>query len=93
MLREEYSLNPCQFGFEEGVGTEVAIMHTVASIQAGLHLGAILELKGAYERVPRDKLIALLQQKLSSELATQITCMLGPMVVANVGDDRRSPPQ
>ena len=48
---------------------------------------AILDLKGAYDRVPRDKLIQLLQMKLPQHLASQVIAFIGPLQAKCVEDE------
>lgn len=91
-LREKYKPSSSQFGFQQGIGTEAAIVKTGEHIGKGLAFSAFLDLKAAYDKATRDKIITTLQLRLQSNLAAQIIAMIGPLEVQAIGDDRNNPP-
>ncbi len=55
-------------------------------LQGGFHYAAILDLKAAYDRVPRDKLIVLLKRRLPNNLFRQVVPFLLTTWTRAVGD-------
>lgn len=76
-IRRELSLHPRQWGFRKNIGTEHAIAHLDARRRAGFNYLAVLDLKGAYDRAPRDRIVAIAKHRLSPDLAGIITAVLG----------------
>lgn len=90
-VRKEYQFNKSQFGFQHGIGTEAAITHTMKALKDGYEYAAVLDLKAAYDRVPRDKLSDLLRARLPSNLHKQIVYFLGPSEARATGDNQDLP--
>ena len=64
-IRRPYKFYRSKYGFQHGIGTEAAILKAV-DLQNNCHkFSVILDLKSAYDRVLRDKLINILRAKLS----------------------------
>ena len=85
-LRSVYRFNDLQLGFQPGKSTELGIVRVTEAIRQGKKYVAILDLKAAYDTVPRDKLIKIIQQRLPGNLAKMIGYMLQPNIFETVGD-------
>ena len=85
-IRKEYRLQPAQLGFQRGKGTEKAILRSKASMRKGALRIAVLDLKAAYDSVPRGALMHLVRKALSPDLANMVHLFLAPGKVAAVGD-------
>lgn len=70
-----------QWGFRKGCGTECAVAFAVNSIRRRLPLVVLLDLKKAYDMVPRVKLHQTLESRLPSNLANSVRPLLGPMLL------------
>ena len=86
MIREEYTFHPTQLGFREKAGTETAILRHAAGTENGFKYTAVLDLKGAYPSVPRDKLMETVKTKLSARTASMIALELQPQEIFTKGD-------
>lgn len=87
-VRKEYKFHPSQLGFRPKTGTETAIIRHIA--QGGhMPITAILDLKGAYDNIPRDKLMKVLEQKLQRTTRAMIKMALGPSVIQTKGDESK----
>ena len=85
-LRSVYQFNDLQLGFQPGKSTELGIVRVTEAIRQGKQYVAILDLKAAYDTVPRDKLIKIVQDRLPGNLAKMIGYMLQPNIFETVGD-------
>lgn len=85
MVTKQYQFHHNQWGFQANVGTDLAILHTSAMVQQGLNNIAVLDLKSAYDTVPRGKLAAICNQRLGSSLTAMILPLLSPMTVRTKG--------
>lgn len=54
-IREEYKFNEAELDLQTGAGTETSIMRHISNTLA-VPLTAILDLKSAYDQVPRQRL-------------------------------------
>ena len=86
LIRAEYEFHLTQLGFRERTGTETAILRHAASTADGFKYTAILDLKSAYDSVPREKLMQKVRHKLSSHTASMIALELQPMTIVTKGD-------
>ena len=86
MIRTEYTFHPTQLGFREKAGTETALIRHAASTSKGFKYTAVLDLKGAYPSVPRDKLMEKVNSKLSPQTAAMIALELQPETITTKGD-------
>ena len=86
LIREEYTFHPTQLGFREKAGTETALLRHVASNADGFKYTAILDLKGAYPSVSRDKLMEKVNARLSPRTAAMVALELQPETVLTKGD-------
>ena len=85
-IQEQYEFHPTQLGFREHTGTETAIVRHAYNYTQGLKYTAVLDLKSAYDRVPRDILMARVRQKLPRQTADMIALELQPMTIVTKGD-------
>lgn len=86
VVRRQYEFHRYQLGFRPGHGTELALLRCSRSISIGNVVAEVLDLKAAYDRVPRDKLLTLLDTRLPEATAHQIRHLLEPIEVQTVGD-------
>ena len=70
-----------QLGFQRKLGTEMEIVQTIATIKRGNTWAAVLDLKAAYDSVPRDKLIHMCAKNLPSNMVAMITHLVQPLTV------------
>ncbi|PXF39596.1 RNA-directed DNA polymerase from mobile element jockey [Gracilariopsis chorda] len=73
-----YKFHPNQWGFQRRVGTDSAILHANDMLLHGKDQVAILDLKRAYDMVPRAKLVELCRHRLGSSLTAMIAPLLAP---------------
>ena len=86
-IRRVHFFHPAQLGFQNGKGTEAAILRK-NSMRLGKLCMAVLDLKAAYHSVPRDKLMELVSAALSKELANMVYLTLEPGTVSTVFDEK-----
>ena len=75
-----------QLGFQRKLGTEMEIVQTIATMKRGNTWAAELDLKAAYDSVPRDKLIHMCAKKLLPNMVAMITHLVQPLTVKTSGD-------
>ena len=63
-VRRLYKFHSSQYGFQRGIGTDAAILRATDLMEEEFKYCAILDLKSAYDKVPRDKLAELLSEML-----------------------------
>ena len=82
--------HPAQVGFRAETSTETAIMRTSQLRGMGMTYTAILDLRKAYDMVPRDKLMRIVEERLPAQLAKQVAYLLQPMRIRSrdMVDDR-----
>ena len=85
-IQEQYEFHPTQLGFREHTGTETAIVRHAHNYLQGLKYTAVLDLKSAYDRVPREILMARVREKLPKQTADMIALELQPMTIVTKGD-------
>ena len=86
LIQEQYTFHPTQLGFRPHTGTETAIVRHAANAQDGFVYTAVLDLKSAYDSVPRDLLMKRVRGKLPSTTADMIALELQPMCITTKGD-------
>lgn len=77
-IRRASTFHYHQWGFRKQTGTEHAIAHLKSQRQKGLTYIAVLDLKSAYDRASRQKLLNILQERLPLELVGMCTAILAP---------------
>lgn len=70
-----------QWVFQEGTSTECAIAYAVNKMRQNLPFAALLDLKKAYDCVPRARLQQMLDKRLPSLLSTMLRPLLWPMTI------------
>lgn len=85
LISSEYRNNENQLGFQRITGTETAILR---HLYLGQKLGytAVLDLKSAYDTVPRDRLVNETQRVLKANTCSMVTAVLQPMQISTVND-------
>lgn len=86
MISREYKFKEQQLGFQEGVGTGTAIIRHIGNCET-MEATAILDLKSAYDSVPRKKLWAVLKRKLKMEVVDMVSLALQPEIIRTQGDE------
>ena len=89
-IRSQYRNHWTQLGFQEHTGTETAIIRHVSNSAEGLKFSAVLDLKSAYNIVPRDKLMETVRKKLPERTAAMIALLLQPENISCKGDTGKS---
>lgn len=84
-IRREYRFHQTQLGFQPETGTETAIVRHIDKGRR-LPIAAVLDLKGAYDNIPRDKLVTVLEQRLTDTTAAMVTTTLRPGRIRTKGD-------
>lgn len=79
-----------QWGFRKNMGTEHAIAHLSSRRRNGAKCITVLDLKGAYDRTPRHKLLQIVGRRLPSDLAGMVSSILvpGTIFVSGAADER-----
>lgn len=85
-IRKEYQFHPTQLGFQQGTGTETAIVRHVANAQHAPY-AAILDLKQAYDSVPRNILMEVVTRKLKENPAHMVALTLQKIDITTNGDE------
>lgn len=80
-----YGFHSRQLRFLLGSSMETAIVMTSDSLHIGFKYRAVLDLKSAYDRVPRDLLLELCRHRLDSSLCDMIQCLLHRTVTRKKG--------
>lgn len=79
-VREAYDFHRAQLGFRKGAGTEQAILRNSLLHSKGFAHTAVLDLRKAYDKVPKDRLMQRVKTTLSANLAAMIACSLQPVI-------------
>lgn len=85
-LRRETKFSHKQCGFKPNCGTENAILRFIYAANAGHNAVAVLDIKGAFPSVPRNKLMAYLKKRLGANLCSMISHFLTPDHIETIGD-------
>lgn len=80
-LEKSYKPGYGQWGFRRGSNTECAVAYVVNQRRQNLPLTALLDLRKAYDLVPRDILQQMLDSRLPSGLSTTLRPLLAPMTL------------
>ena len=86
MIRTDYTFHPTQLGFRDHTGTETAIVRHAYNHHDGYRYTAVLDLKSAYDSVPRDILMRRVRRRLHPSTADMIALELQPMTIVTKGD-------
>lgn len=76
-IRWAVTLHQRQWGFRKNVSTEHAIAHLDARRREGANHIVVLDMKGAYDRTPRHKILAIVRRRLTPDLAGMVSATLG----------------
>lgn len=85
MVHAQYKMSENQLGFRQGMGTETAIVRHIKNART-MKLSAVLDLKSAYDTVPRDTLHTVLKKCLDNNTLSMVNVVLQPMTVRTQGD-------
>ena len=78
-------IHQLQWGFQRGSNTECAIAYAANKIRSGHNKVALLDMKKAYDKVPRDILMDMIAKTVSSSMCEQLRPLLYPMRLQTVG--------
>lgn len=84
-IQSVYQFNNLQLGFQEHTGVETAIIRHIAQVDK-MKISAILDLKGAYDSVPRKRLMDIVKQRLPKKLHGTIAMTLRPLKITTKDD-------
>lgn len=70
-----YQFHARQFGFLARSNTETAMALAARFLKNRFRFGAVLDLKSAYDMLPRDRLLAFCRTYLAPELCDMIKCL------------------
>ncbi len=90
ITRREYEFRSAQLGFQKEKGTELAIVRAMEHFRKGQKCVAVLDLKGAYDLMPRQDLVDRINIKLSPLTAKMLKMTLAPLRIQTKGDDHIS---
>lgn len=74
-----YMFHRNQWGFIRGSNTELAAAYACRSFHAGLQRVASLDLKGAYDSVPRKKLLEAVHSRIQDPIVGMLPSLLTPI--------------
>lgn len=84
-IRAEYTFEDCQLGFRLGTGTETAIMRHINNARR-MAITVVLDLRSAYDTVPRKTLHSVLEARLGEHTLKLINIWLQPTEITTQGD-------
>lgn len=84
-IERHYTPNLMQWGHRRGSGTEVAIIFAINKLRINLPLAVFLDLKKAFDLVPRIALQKMVDAALPSNLAKNVRALLWPMLLRAKG--------
>lgn len=84
-IRKQYNFNQNQQGFREGVETDTAITRHINNAQP-MRSTPIIDLKAAYNSVPRKKLYRTIQERLDRAATDMVSSGLQPVTIETRGD-------
>lgn len=82
---KHYEPSRFQWGHRSKSGTECAVMFAIHQLRHGLPCAALLDLRKAYDMVPRRKLMRLIEHRLPLNLARTFSALLWPMKLRTKG--------
>lgn len=85
-IRKNVFFDKIQLGFTKQASTENAIVRTTNHFKEKRNYVAVLDLKMAYNSVPRNKLIEEVRRRVPSNVSNMITFCLQPMKMMTKGD-------
>lgn len=85
-ITDKYTFHACQLGFRSNTGVETAILRHLDEAP-DVPLTAVLDLKAAYDSVPRDKLLSQVQQRTNHNTTNMVAMALQPIHAMTKGDD------
>jgi Reverse transcriptase (RNA-dependent DNA polymerase) len=86
LMRRSYRPHPAQYGFRRGIGTDHALLRIHRVYSQGPTMTALLDLRQAYDSVPRRALIALLEARFGTTVASMAGILSSPTTIMTAGD-------
>ena len=91
LIMRQHRFHCTQLGFRERTGTETAIVRHSYNLNQGFKYTAVLDLKSAYDLVPRELLMHRARDRLPKSTADMIALELQPMQIKVQGNDSETP--
>jgi hypothetical protein len=85
-LRGQITHHPAQFGFRRNLGVEQALLRLQRAYAEGPTLTVLLDLRRAYDSVPRAVLLDLVSTRTDAPMAAMIGVLLAPTISQTAGD-------
>jgi len=85
-LRRQTKFSHIQCGFKRNCGTENAILRFIYAANTRHRAFAVLDIKGAFPCVPRNRLMTYLKTRLGANLCSMISHFLTPDRIETIGD-------
>lgn len=85
IIKKQYKFSEWQLGFQAGVGTENAIIRHIGNAEA-MDISAVLDLRSAYDSVPREHLYKVAESSLERRTMNMIGFCLQPVKATTQGD-------
>lgn len=82
---KHYKFHKPQLGFQEGTSNETAIIRHITTTQ-GMKIKAVLDLKSAHDKIPRNLMKDLEKKKLAQHLQEMIAAKLHRLNLVTKGD-------
>jgi len=89
-FRREVTFAIAQCGFRPRTGTEHALLRLTYATRHGHNSLAILDIKGAFPSVRRDKLMKKVRERLPKQTANMISHFLKPTTIVTKGDPKQA---
>lgn len=86
IIRRQYTFRDSQLGFRHGTGTETALVRHISNSRQ-LKETAVLDLKGAYDSVPRNRLCQTLKNRVDHNTLNMINLTLQTVNIKTQGDE------
>lgn len=84
-IHEEYTFSPVQLGFEPTTSTETAMLRHIDECKK-FQYTAILDLQAAYDSVPRDLLMEVVQGRINPNITKMVAMALQPLNIKTKND-------
>ena len=91
LIMRQHRFHCTQLGFREHTGTETAIVRHAYNLNQGFKYTAVLDLKSAYDLVPRDLLMHRARDRLPKFTADMLALELQPMQITVQGNESGTP--
>lgn len=84
-IDKHYSPDPRQWGHRRGSGVEAAVAYAVNTLRRDMPMAVFLDLKKAFDLVPRAQLQGMVDASLPEILSRNVRALLWPMIIRTIG--------